>query len=203
MKCPCGINLSDGGSAALKRLEDSTLSVSDLLKEKAKNPNQRSRRIENTSQQGETNTEDPDILGRLLQTNQKLCVMLEQRCTAIPPSPGTSFQGSFIFRDMLGREHVLEYRWFQHWEIFDAMLKCVFKDMPGEEYVELDKYLIFDSQTGGRPIDKGTWKRAIRPKSRIKMSIIISKQHLDNAQCPKCYEKCTTKCCSISTFTRW
>ena len=148
-------------------------------------------------------TEDLDILGRLLQTNQKLCAMLEQRCGEITPSPGTSFQESFVFRDMLGREHVLEYKWFQHWEIFAAMLKCVFKDMPGEEYVELDKYFIFDSRSGGRPIDKGTWKQAIRPKSRIKMSIVISKQHLDNAQCRKCYEKCTKKCRSISTFTRW
>ena len=83
-------------------------------------------------------SEDRNILGRLLQTNQKLCAMPEQRYREIPSSPGTSFQESFIFRDMLGREHLLEYRWFQHWEIFAAMLKCVFKDMPGEEYVELD-----------------------------------------------------------------
>ena len=148
-------------------------------------------------------TEDLDTLGRLLRINQKLSDMLEQRRTKIPPSPRTSSQDSFIFRDMLGREHVLEYRWFQHWGLFAAMLKCVFKDMPGEEYVELDKYLIFNSQTAGRPIDKATWKREIRPNSRIKMSIVISKQHLDKALCPKCYEQCTTKCCSMSTFNCW
>ena len=100
--------------------------------------------------------------------------MLEQRYTEIPPAPGKSSQDSFIFRDVLGREHVLEYHWFQHWEIFAAMLKCVFKDTPGEKYVELDKYLIFDSQTGGRPIEQGIWKQAIRPKSHISMSIVMS-----------------------------
>ena len=67
-------------------------------------------------------TEDLDILRRLLQNNQELCVMLEQRCTEISPAPGTSIQESFIIRDVLGRE----YRCFQHWEIFAAILKCVF-----------------------------------------------------------------------------
>lgn len=129
--------------------------------------------------------------------------MLEQRYTEIPPTPGISSQDAFVFRDVLGREHVLEYQWFQHWEIFAAMLKCIFKDMPGEEYVELEKYMIFDSQTGGRPIDQGMWKRAICPKSRIRMSIVISKQYLDSAQCPKCHESCGTKSCSITNFTYW
>lgn len=89
-----GTNLSGGDSAALKRLEDSTLSVSDLLKEKADSlildprcqltiqikrenlsdvqdgpassefaaefdsPDQRLRRIENISPQGQTSTEE-------------------------------------------------------------------------------------------------------------------------------------------------
>ena len=129
--------------------------------------------------------------------------MLEQRYTKIPPTLGKSSQNSFIFQDVLGREHVLEYQWFQHWEIFAAMLKCVFKDTPGQEYVELEKYSIFDSQTGGRPIDQGMWKRVIRLKSHIKMSIIISKQNLNSAQCPKCHEPCGTQICSTSTFARW
>lgn len=89
------------------------------------------------------------MLERLLQSNQRICALLEQHHPQLIPPPEKSIEDSFVFQDVLGREHVLEYRWFQNWDIFAAMLKCIFQDMPGEDYVALNWYLIFE---GGRRI---------------------------------------------------
>ena len=148
-------------------------------------------------------TEDLSMLGKLLQTNQRICAMLELQNTRVQSPPAKSIEDSFVFGDVLGREHRLEYRWFRHWEIFAAMLKCTFKDMPGEEHVASNRYLIFDPRTAGHGINEDTWKYAVFPGSRVRMSITISRQQIGDAQCPKCSKISSMRCCTSSDLYRW
>ena len=148
-------------------------------------------------------TKDLSVLGTLLQTNQRICTLLEQQNTQIQNPLAKSMEDSFVFQDVLGREHRLEYHWFQHWEIFVAMLKCVFKDMPGEDYIALNRYLIYDARAGDRRLDENVSGEAVVPGSRIKMSVTMSKRRFADAQCPRCSRLGSAKCCNTSNFFHW
>ena len=154
----------------------------------------------------DVSTEASSVLGTMLRSNEKLCSLLEESSSKIPQSSINTTQDTFIFQDVLGRNHVLEYRWFQHWDIFLAMLKCIFKDLPGEKYIELNKYLIQDSHRGGITLDKERWSRTVFPQSTITMSIAISIRLADPLEvttCPQCSKVGSTKCCPASTFIHW
>ena len=151
----------------------------------------------------DTTTVKLSMLEKLHQTNQRICTLLEQQNAQIQRPIAKSIEDSFAFHDVLGREHRLEYRWFQHWEMFAAMLKCVFKDMPGEDYVALDRYFIFDVRAGDRRLHESVWRRTVFPGSRIKMSITIFKRRVLDAQCLKCDRLCTAKCSNTPRFFHW
>ena len=143
------------------------------------------------------------MLEKLHQTNERICTLLEQQNTQIQRPIAKSIEDSFMFRDVLGREHRLEYRWFQHWDMFAAMLKCIFRDMPGEEYVASNRYLIFDPRVGGHGINEDTWKHAVFPGSRVLMSVTISRQQIGDAECPKCSKTSSARCSNNPKLYRW
>ena len=148
-------------------------------------------------------TENLSMLGNLFETNQRICTSLEQQNAQIQRPIAKSIEDSFIFKDVLGRQHRLEYHWLQHWGIFAAMLRCIFKDMPGEEHVDSNQYLIFDTRVGGHGINEFTWTHAVFPGSLVRMSVTISKKQTRDAECPKCSKVSSARCCTSPHLYRW
>ena len=76
---------------------------------------------------------------------------------------------SIYFEDELGRGKNLPYAYFCHWEIFEAMLRCHFKDLPEAERVKLGGYSSLDGNSLDSNYDKHIWRRTVFPGARIKM----------------------------------
>lgn len=143
------------------------------------------------------------MLKEIVHTNQKIYVLLQQ-CYAFSMNIERTLVGDkIIFSDVLGRNHSLDYCYFRSWQVFTAMLQFIFKDMPGERHVEYGQFLILDSRSGGRVIDSQQWERSVFPRSRLKMSVILSKEGNDGGRCPKCNESASEKCCSTQTLVHW
>ena len=144
-----------------------------------------------------------ESLRSILQTNLEIYALLKQVNTSIPRAMFKDRDECLQFADALGRIQFLEYRWFQHWEIFIAMLKCLFKDRPGEQNVLRGHFMILDTRNQGRVINPDIWSRAISPTSRIKMSMLIAGNAPEDSHCPFCLSQTALKCCSIPTLSRW
>lgn len=142
-------------------------------------------------------------LKEIVHTNQKIYALLQQCYTLFKDIPRTLIGDTIIFTDVLGRDHPLDYRYFQYWEMFTTMLQCVFKDMPGQKHVEYGQYLILDLRSGRSITDSQQWERTVLPRSRLRMSVILSKQSNDGKRCPKCNEPASQKRCSTQTLVHW
>ena len=69
------------------------------------------------------------------------------------------------------------------------MLLCDFKDLPGESFVAIDSYHIFDVRGPSRGLTRLNWSRYAYPGMKIKMSMIMSTIPFQRRACPRC--KCT------------
>jgi len=111
------------------------------------------------------------LLQQVLKTDLEIYALLRQIQNSIPCKPTLMMQDTIHFTDVLGRTQTLHYQWFKHWEVFESMLKCEFKGLPGEERVRLGQYHILNSKRKGFIIDRGRWEKSVFPGSEVNMSI--------------------------------
>ena len=142
-------------------------------------------------------------LKEAVHTNQEIYALLQQCYTLFKDIPRTLIGDTIIFTDVLGRDHSLDYRYFQYWEMLTTMLQCIFKGMPGQKHVEYGQYLILDLRSGRSITDSRQWERNVFPRSRLRMSVILSKQSNDGKSCPKCNEPASQKYCGTQTLVHW
>ncbi|KAF4634522.1 hypothetical protein G7Y89_g3576 [Cudoniella acicularis] len=107
------------------------------------------------------------LLRSILQTDLEIYALLRQIQNNLPPKPIRAINNSFRFTDALGRAQELEYQWFKHWEVFESMLKCEFKQLPGEQRVLLGHYHILNAKRKSLVISPDEWEQSIFPGSEI------------------------------------
>ena len=114
-----------------------------------------------------------EYLGKNMKANMEIYALLLKIQTSIPQGIFASRQDSVHFEDVLGRKKLLPYDYFRHWDVFDSMLRCEFKDLPGEQKVIRGDYVMMDSQVQGVTIGKEAWQRMVFPGTKIKMSVVL------------------------------
>lgn len=70
-------------------------------------------------------------------------------------------------------------------KLFEAFLRCEFKDVPGERQVSRGRYRIFSSKLPGLVINAKTWRQVVFPGSELEMSIIMVFVGQSGDSCPR------------------
>ena len=109
----------------------------------------------------------------------------------------------FYFVDALGRGRYLSYQLCRHWEVFTTFLRCDFRGLPGDVYVQRNQFRILNVRIRGQIIDESTWNREIFPRYRIKMSMVIADAYFDASQCPRPWCGKYTNSDPGTCFKRW
>ncbi|KAH8661518.1 hypothetical protein BGZ60DRAFT_517255 [Tricladium varicosporioides] len=125
------------------------------------------------------------LLQRLLRTDLEIYALLRQLRSSLPLRPTCSVQDSIHFTDALGRSQCLPYQWFRHWGIFESMLKCQFKNLPGERRVLNRQFHILNTRNPNFFIDETKWERSIFPGSQITMSMVMYGLLFHAGKCPR------------------
>jgi DNA-binding XRE family transcriptional regulator len=125
------------------------------------------------------------ILRRMIRTDLEMYSLLRQIMDELPRAPRFPKQNCIEFTDVLGRNELLPYQWFQDWEVFESMLKVKFKDLPGERSVKNGQYVMLDTTRRDHAIDVHFWKQSVFPGSSITMSVIVTGQHFIRGACPR------------------
>lgn len=109
------------------------------------------------------------------------------------------------FEDVLGRNMNLPYVWFRHWDvsgtrflfnvddsshcgieqIFEAMLRCEFRDMPGQQHVATRRYYLLKDDSRNSPVERRDWQSAVLPGTKIVMSMSIRQLKILATSCPR------------------
>ncbi|KAF8858658.1 hypothetical protein BDZ45DRAFT_622010 [Acephala macrosclerotiorum] len=135
------------------------------------------------------------LLRRILQTNLKNYAILRQIQCGLSSQPMPTMQDSIHFTDALGRTQKLQYQLVKYWEVFEAMLKCVFEGLPGEHQVLEGQYHVLNARQKGLIIDRNRWERSIFPGSEVSMSIVITIEVFSKEICLQ------PGCCEVNRLT--
>jgi hypothetical protein len=125
------------------------------------------------------------LLRLVLRTDLETYALLREMHCTILRAPVFGNQDSIQFIDALGRTEPLPYQYFRHWDIFEAMLRCKFKQLPGEKLVEQGRYHLLDTKRKGLAIDRSRWERSVFPGAGISMSMIILGMLFNQGSCPR------------------
>jgi hypothetical protein len=93
--------------------------------------------------------------------------------SSISRDPALAIEDSIHFTDALGRTYHLQYQWFKHWDVFEPLLRCEFKALPGEKRVLSGHYYILNAKRKDMVIKQERWKQSVFPGSHVSMSMII------------------------------
>ena len=124
-------------------------------------------------------------LWKNMKANIEFYALLLKIQTSIPQGMFLSRQDSVHFEDVLGRKKLLPYHYFRHWDVFESMLRCEFKDLPGEQKVRGGDYVLMDSQVQGVTFRKEAWQRMVFPGTKIKMSVVLETFQVVGGFCPR------------------
>lgn len=105
---------------------------------------------------------------------------------ALPLLVSTTISDSILFEDALGRIVHLPYVHFRHYAVFMARLRCEFKNVPGEQKVLLEQFRIFRRKRFDEFLTKDNWDSAVRPGSKVAMSILLDNYGSEGDTCPRC-----------------
>ena len=133
----------------------------------------------------EFSVEALELLKRMLQTNLEVHALLLRLQGQMPQTPRMPTNSLFYFQDVLGRVHKLPCDWFRHWDIFAAMLKHIFKSLPGEEYISQNRYYLRKSGLNHPRIRESTWNNNIFPGITVQMAILIPRRQYTKT-CARC-----------------
>ncbi len=125
------------------------------------------------------------LVGLALRIDLKNYALLRDMHSTILRAPVFGNQDSIRFTDALGRTEPLPYRYFQHWDVFEAMLRCKFKQLPGERLVSQGQYHLLDTRRKDLVIDRRRWERSVFPGADISMSMIILGVLFNKESCPR------------------
>jgi hypothetical protein len=117
------------------------------------------------------NMEIYDVVMRL-QTNMSMSTL------------GTT-SDDITFTDALNRKRNLPCTYFRHYEVFEAMLKCEFRDIPGLQKVEAGFYLIMNSNAPGLFIIRDDWSYHVLPGANLNMSMLVTLGRETGQRCPR------------------
>ena len=126
-----------------------------------------------------------EYLRKNMKANIEIYALLLKIQTSIPQGMFLSRQDSVHFEDVLGRKKFLPYDYFRHWDAFDSMLRCEFKNLPGEQKVTFGDYVLINSQVQGVTIGKEAWQRMVFPGTKIKMSVVLETFQVVGGFCPR------------------
>jgi hypothetical protein len=70
-------------------------------------------------------------------------------------------------------------------QVFESMLRCHFKDKPGENKVGYRRYLLRDSKILEELISSDNWGRVVFPGSEVSMAMLLSKPYDASSECPR------------------
>jgi hypothetical protein len=122
----------------------------------------------------------------------KLCIALPviqhilRTLRVLPLFISIPISDSILFEDALGRIVHLPYVHFRHHAVFMARLRCEFKNVPGEQKVLLEQFRIFRRKRVDESLTKDNWNSAVRPGSKIAMSIQLDSYDDEGVACPRC-----------------
>ena len=142
-----------------------------------------------------------EFLRENMKMNLEIYALLLKIQQSLPPRLTQS--DSIQFEDVLGRTENLPYAYFSHWPIFEAMLQCRFKGVPGEGKVLQGQYLLTDGTLPHLVYQKAHWQNVLSPGAKVRMSIVMQALHAVDGSCPR--SQCggtietpgTVACCSI------
>jgi len=117
-------------------------------------------------------------------SNKEIYALLLKIQANIPNRLLIQHQDSIFFVDVLGRNKALPYEYFRHWDVFESMLRCDFKGLPGERRVGQGDYILTNSQMQGLQIRKDDWDRTVFPETSVNMSVIM-KTFILRETCPR------------------
>ena len=126
-----------------------------------------------------------EYLRKNMKANLEIYALLLRIQTSIPRVMFLSRQDSVHFEDVLGRKKLLPYDYFRHWDVFNSMLRCEFKGLPGERKVCTGDYVLMDSQKQGVTFKKEAWPLMVFPVTKIKMSVVLETFHVVGGFCPR------------------
>ncbi|KIW13997.1 hypothetical protein PV08_06778 [Exophiala spinifera] len=115
-----------------------------------------------------------DMLRRIAVSNFAMYGMLRTIQDHLSRSPCLRVQDSIMFEDALGRSKLLPYEYFQHFDMVDSFLRHHFKGLPGQSFVSLGAYALFNMQSGGSEIVPAQWRRTIFPGSKVQMALMVA-----------------------------
>ena len=117
--------------------------------------------------------------------NIEIYALLLKIQTSIAQDIFPSRQYRVHFKDVLGRKKLLPYDYFRHWDIFNSMLRCKFKGLPGEQKVIGGDYVLLDRRVDGVTIGKETWQHMVFPETKIRMSVVLETFEVVGGICPR------------------
>ena len=126
-----------------------------------------------------------EYLRKNMKANMEIYALLLKIQTSMPQGIFPSRQDSVHFEDVLGRKKLPPYDYFRHWDVFDSMLRCEFKGLPGEQEVIGGDYVLMNSQVHGVTIGKEAWQRMVFPGTKIKMSVVLETFQVVGGFCPR------------------
>ena len=104
-----------------------------------------------------------DYLRRKISLNMEIGALLLKIQASISNRILFPILDALHFEDVLGRTKDLPYTYFRHWDVFESMLRCKFKGLPGELKVLQGDYILVNSTVQGLEVDKGAWERLVFP----------------------------------------
>ncbi|CZR57700.1 uncharacterized protein PAC_07589 [Phialocephala subalpina] len=134
---------------------------------------------------GDFSKETIALLKKIFETNLEMYALLRRIASQIPTGLLESARDCIHFQDALGRSRDLPYRFFCHWKVFEAILHCDFKGLPGADRVRRGEFHILDTKFRGQVISRDEWSRVVFPDANLQMSITIAEKTFLQGSCPR------------------
>ncbi|KAF4624335.1 hypothetical protein G7Y89_g13833 [Cudoniella acicularis] len=112
------------------------------------------------------------------EADMEVHAILRQVQNSIIRTPGLMMEDCLKFTDALGRTQQLAYRWFRYWDVFESMLRCEFRRLPGEDRVLRGQYILLKGRGQKSIIDREQWENPVFPSSEVGMSMTIDDEVL-------------------------
>lgn len=125
------------------------------------------------------------IIREIQSSNVQIYALLLKIASSVPASPTWLLSSNIRFEDALGVIWELPYEYFKHWEIFQSMLSCKFKDRPGERNIRSGRYFILNSKIPGEIVAKEDWNLVVQPGVHLYMSMGLVRFYNKSASCPR------------------
>lgn len=102
-------------------------------------------------------------------------------------SPSLLLDSNINLEDALGRTLSLPFEHFRYWSVMESRLREAFSGLPGEDKVLRGEFQIMSMRDNGNSVlTKEVWSQAVRPGSRLAMSILFQKIRVQQRACPVC-----------------